>query len=100
MQDTPDPRGTSVPDCIAAHPEAVQQCALKVATAIYATRVTANAEAAKAAGYTVIDPTEWFCTATVCPVIIGNALVYRDGSHVTTSYVKLLTPLLQAELLN
>ncbi|WP_327001487.1 acyltransferase [Dactylosporangium sp. NBC_01737] len=100
MQDTPDPRGTSVPDCVAAHPEAVQQCALKVATAVFATRVTANAEAAKAAGYTVIDPTEWFCTATVCPVIIGNALVYRDGSHVTTSYVKLLTPLLQAELLN
>ncbi|MDG6109230.1 acyltransferase [Dactylosporangium aurantiacum] len=100
MQDTPDPRGTSVPDCVAAHPEAVQQCALKVATAVYATRRTANAEAAQAAGYTVIDPTDWFCTATVCPVIIGNALVYRDGSHVTTSYVKLLTPLLQAELVS
>jgi peptidoglycan/LPS O-acetylase OafA/YrhL len=100
MQDTPDPRGTSVPDCVAAHPEAVQQCALKVTTAIFATRRTANAEAAKAAGYPVIDPTDWFCTATICPVIIGNALVYRDGSHVTTSYIRLLTPLLQAELVS
>ncbi|GAA3255207.1 acyltransferase family protein [Dactylosporangium siamense] len=98
MQDTPDPRGTSVPDCVAAHPAAVQQCALKVATAIYATRKTANEDAATKAGFTVIDPTPWFCTDTVCPVIIGNALVYRDGSHVTTSYIKLLTPLLQAEL--
>jgi hypothetical protein len=100
MQDTPDPRGASVPDCVAAHPDAVQQCALKVATAIYPTRTTANAEAAAAAGFTVIDPTAWFCTDTVCPVIIGNALVYRDGSHITTSYVKLLTPLLQAELVS
>ena len=100
MQDTPDPHGTSVPDCVAAHPDAVQQCALKVSTAIYATRRTANAEAAQAAGYRVIDPTDWFCTGTVCPVIVGNALVYRDGSHVTNSYVKLLTPLLQAELLS
>jgi peptidoglycan/LPS O-acetylase OafA/YrhL len=100
MQDTPDPRGVSVPDCVAAHPEAVQQCALKVATAVYDARRTANAAAAKAAGYPVIDPTEWFCTATVCPVIVGNALVYRDGSHVTTGYVKLLTPLLQAELVS
>lgn len=100
MQDTPDPRGVSVPDCVAAHPDAVQQCALKVASAIYATRRTANLEAAQAAGYTVIDPTDWFCTDAVCPVIIGNALVYRDGSHVTTSYIKLLTPLLQAELVN
>ncbi|MGI5183051.1 acyltransferase family protein [Dactylosporangium sp. CA-152071] len=98
MQDTPDPRGTSVPDCVAAHPAAVQQCALKVTTAIYASRRTANADAAKAAGFPVIDPTTWFCTDTVCPVIVGNALVYRDGSHVTASYVKLLTPLLQAEL--
>jgi peptidoglycan/LPS O-acetylase OafA/YrhL len=100
MQDTPDPRGTSVPDCVAAHPDAVQQCALKVATAVYATRVTANADAAKEAGFTVIDPTAWFCTGAVCPVIVGNALVYRDGSHVTTSYIKLLTPLLQAELVS
>ncbi|MET7425225.1 acyltransferase family protein [Dactylosporangium sp. NPDC005555] len=99
MQDTPDPRGTSVPDCVAAHPEAVQQCALKVTTAIYASRRTANADAAAEAGYTVVDPTAWFCTATVCPVIVGNALVYRDGSHVTTSYVKLLTPLLQKALI-
>ncbi|MEV8516726.1 SGNH hydrolase domain-containing protein [Dactylosporangium sp. NPDC051484] len=44
------------------------------------------------------DPTEWFCTDTLCPAIIGNALVYRDGSHVTTSYIKLLTPLLTAAL--
>jgi peptidoglycan/LPS O-acetylase OafA/YrhL len=98
MQDTPDPRGVSVPDCVAAHPAAVTQCALKVPAAIYATRTAAIASAAQAAGVTVVDPTEWFCTPTVCPVIIGNALVYRDGSHVTASYIRLLTPLLTAAI--
>nr|BFE57797.1 hypothetical protein GCM10020063_023230 [Dactylosporangium thailandense] len=82
MRDTPDPRGISVPDCVAAHPAAVQQCALKVPTAIYATRKTAIEAAAQPAGITVLDPTEWF----------------RDGSHVTTTYIKLLTPLPTAAL--
>ncbi|MEU7875133.1 acyltransferase family protein [Dactylosporangium sp. NPDC049140] len=98
MQDTPDPRGVSVPDCVAQHPAAVQQCALKVPTAEYAARKTAIETAAQPAGISVLDPTEWFCTDTLCPAIIGNTLVYRDGSHVTASYVKLLTPLLTAAL--
>jgi hypothetical protein len=98
MQDTPDPRGAAVPDCVAAHPAAVRQCALKVPTAIYATRKAAIATAAQAAGVAVLDPTEWFCTEAVCPAIIGNALVYRDGSHVTSSYIRLLTPLLTGAL--
>jgi peptidoglycan/LPS O-acetylase OafA/YrhL len=94
MQDTPDPAGVDVPDCVATHPKAVQQCALQVTKAVYAGRRTAIAAAANAAGIVVVDPTDWFCTATVCPAIVGNALVYRDGSHVTDAYVKLLTPLL------
>lgn len=29
---------------------------------------------------------------------MGNALVYRDNSHVAASYIRLLTPLLSGEL--
>jgi peptidoglycan/LPS O-acetylase OafA/YrhL len=98
MQDTPDPAGASVPDCVAAHPAAVQRCALKVATAIDGSRRAAIAAAAVRAGIAVIDPTSWFCTDTVCPPIVGNTLVYRDGSHITSTYIKLLSPLLDGEL--
>jgi hypothetical protein len=98
MQDTPDPGGTSVPNCVAAHPSAVQKCVLPVQTAIYPSRKAAIVAAAQTASIPVIDPTEWFCTDTVCPAIIGNTLVYRDGSHVTTTYLKLLTPLLDGQL--
>ena len=98
MQDTPDPGGTSVPNCVAAHTTAIDKCALAVKSAIYDGRRTALATAAKSAGTAVIDPTDWFCTDTVCPAVIGDTLVYRDGSHVTATYVKLLAPLLGREL--
>jgi SGNH domain (fused to AT3 domains) len=98
MQDTPDPAGANVPDCVAAHPTAVQRCALQVKNAVYDSRRAAIAAAAASAGIAVIDPTTWFCTDVVCPSIIGNTLVYRDGSHVATAYIKLLTPLLNGEL--
>ena len=98
MQDTPDPGGTSVPNCVAAHTTAIDRCALATKSVVYEGRRAALAAAAKSAGMAVIDPKEWFCTDTVCPAVIGNTLVYRDGSHVTTTYVKLLTPLLGGEL--
>ncbi|GAA3267979.1 acyltransferase [Dactylosporangium vinaceum] len=95
LQDTPDPRGVSVPDCVAAHPTAVDRCALTAETALYPARRAAITAAAATA---VIDPATWFCTAEVCPAVVGNTLVYRDGSHVTSTYVRLLTPLLDAAL--
>ncbi|MFI5912764.1 SGNH hydrolase domain-containing protein [Dactylosporangium sp. NPDC051541] len=95
LQDTPDPGGTSVPDCVAAHPTAVDRCALKPAKALHPAR---RAAIDAAATVPVIDPAAWFCTAAVCPAVVGNTLVYRDGSHVTSTYIRLLTPLLDAAL--
>jgi hypothetical protein len=94
LQDTPDPRGAAVPDCVAAHPGAVTRCALAAGPALYPDRRAAIEAAARAEGVAVVDPAAWFCTAAVCPAIVGNTLVYRDGSHVTSTYIRLLTPLL------
>jgi hypothetical protein len=49
-------------------------------------------------GVTVIDPTPWFCADSVCPAIIGNTLVYRDQSHVSATYIRLLAPVLSSQL--
>ncbi|GAA5202053.1 SGNH hydrolase domain-containing protein [Rugosimonospora acidiphila] len=98
MQDTPDPRGASVPDCVAQYTKAVQTCALPASTAVYPSRRVATVAAAQAAAMPVIDPLPWFCTATTCPPIIGNTLVYRDDSHVSATYIRLLTPLLSDAL--
>jgi hypothetical protein len=56
------------------------------------------AQAAGKAGAVVVDPVPWFCTPTTCPVVVGNILVYRDDSHISMPYVRLLAPLLAERL--
>jgi hypothetical protein len=42
---------------------------------------------------TLIDLTQYYCTADRCPSVIGNAIVYGDwGAHVTATYIKTLSP--------
>ena len=98
LEDTPYPGTTvgAIPDCLAAHPDDVQQCSLdrsdplnRLDTMI---QRTTEADAAKTAGATIWDPTEWFCTATTCPPIIGNIVVYSDNSHTTATYITWLAP--------
>ena len=45
-----------------------------------------------------IDPTSWFCTPKVCPVIVGNLLVYHDKSHMTPQWSRFIAPVLSAAL--
>ncbi|WP_436526972.1 acyltransferase family protein [Actinoplanes sp. HUAS TT8] len=47
---------------------------------------------------TQIDPVPWLCTATFCPPVIGNVLVYRDSNHMTTTYAQTVAPLLDDAL--
>jgi len=42
--------------------------------------------------------TNWLCTDKVCPVIVGNLLVYRDSNHITTKYAEWLIPLIDAAI--
>ncbi|MEV4638559.1 acyltransferase family protein [Actinoplanes sp. NPDC049548] len=98
MNDTPWMTG-SVPDCLSEHLDDVGACGRSRETALAKpARRRLIAAAAQRAGATVIDPTPWFCTATTCPPVVGNLLVYRDQHHVTTAYSRLLAPELAAQL--
>ena len=50
------------------------------------------------AGVTIADFTNIFCNATTCPPVIGNIIVYRDNSHITTTWSKHLEPQLEAAI--
>jgi peptidoglycan/LPS O-acetylase OafA/YrhL len=51
--------------------------------------------AAGGSGATLIDLTDYFCTDSFCPSVIGNEIVYRDtASHVTKTYMESLAPYL------
>jgi peptidoglycan/LPS O-acetylase OafA/YrhL len=103
LEDTPNPGNVgSIPDCLAKNVNRIQSCSLpRMAPA---TRLggfiqrRVEAVAAKRAGAIVIDPTSWFCTASVCPAVINDMIVYADVSHTTATYVRWLAPVLSAAL--
>ncbi len=98
VNDTPW-HGTIVPECLSAHLDDPQACARPRAAALLApARRQSVMQAARARGATIVDPVPWLCTATACPVVIGNVLVYKDRHHLTTVYSRLLAPLLSAAL--
>ena len=45
-----------------------------------------------------VDFTNSFCNLKNCPPVIGNIVVYRDNSHITTTWAKHLEPVLDAKI--
>ncbi len=41
-----------------------------------------------------IDLSDYFCYADQCPPVAGNVLIYRHMNHVTSTYVRTMTPML------
>jgi hypothetical protein len=93
----PDPR-TWAPTCLSDHLDAATACAPSRSAAVNASGVAAEAAEVTAAGGHYADVTDLFCTATRCPLIVGNDLVYRDDNHVTVEYAALLRPVIEAEI--
>ena len=46
----------------------------------------------------MIDFTPWQCPDGTCPPVIGNVLVYRQGSHITATWAEKMAPVISAEL--
>ncbi|GAB1642603.1 acyltransferase family protein [Krasilnikovia sp. MM14-A1259] len=93
------PWGNLTPDCLSQHMDRPAACNRPRATAVRSPQLRVRVmDLARSQGVSIIDPLPWFCTATDCPVIIGNVLVYKDRHHITTVYSRLLAPLLSAEL--
>ncbi|WP_407664617.1 acyltransferase family protein [Mycolicibacterium anyangense] len=86
----------NVPICISGHLDNAAACALSRTTSVDQAGITAEANAAKANGGQYADLTDYFCTAQTCPVIVGNALVYLDVSHLTLQYSRVLAPVMAA----
>lgn len=54
-----------------------------------------NAEAAaRTPGATVVDMSDFYCTASHCPMVIGGVVVYLDPEHITATYARSLAPYL------
>ena len=99
ISDTPYlPR--SAPDCVAGHLSDVRPCTIKRrdATVLPAIKA-AELRIAKQEHIPSIDPTSWFCAPRICPVIVGNVLVYHDKAHMTDEWSRFLAPVLEHAIL-
>jgi hypothetical protein len=84
--------------CLSGHLHRVEACTTAPARAVASTRLASEQAVATAAGATYVDTPHCLCTATGCPVIIGDILLYRDATHLTTVATAWLRPLLDVAI--
>jgi len=97
ITDTPYPK-TRVPSCLSQRPTAIDRCNTRTKVALRGPEQRAIFRAyGRDGAVTVIDPIGWLCS-DVCPAVLGNTVVYRDNSHLSTAYAELLAPLLGPRL--
>jgi hypothetical protein len=95
IADTPHP-DQEVYDCVARNPTKMSVCA-------YDRKISAGAKVAHDAvqdqpNVSIVDLIDAICPTDRCAPVIGHVLLYRQGSHLTKTYVETLTPRLAAAL--
>ena len=89
IKDTPVST-SNVPGCVSERLQHLESCAFPW---VRDAATEFDARAAKAApGAALINLTAQICPNDLCRAVIGNALVYRDKSHLTATYARTLAP--------
>ena len=94
ISDVPTPE-RNPPSCVSYHPTNVRACDTSLSAAVRLPDVKSEElELAAREHVEAVDPTSWFCTATICPAIVDNMLVYRDVAHMQPVWSRFIAPLL------
>jgi hypothetical protein len=96
VADNPHPP-EDVPACVSKSMDDLAACAFDEDDALDFDRVAREA-AAEVPGVHLADPAPMLCADGTCPAVIGNALVYRNGAHLTATYAATLADWLESEL--
>lgn len=95
----PSEYGGQVPACLASNLESPGACTFSRAVAEEASGAVAQLRAAELVpAVDVLDLTDTLCNSVDCPPVIGDVLVYRQGSHITNTYALSTTEILQDRL--
>jgi peptidoglycan/LPS O-acetylase OafA/YrhL len=89
---------SDAPACLSGHVDDASACATPRSTAVRTDRISGEVAAVRSHDATFIDTTDWFCTPTSCPAVIGDLLVLRDETHLTPPMAEFLTPMVDAAL--
>jgi peptidoglycan/LPS O-acetylase OafA/YrhL len=91
----PDPHFL-VPLCLSGNLDNVPACMPRRDASVNESGIAAESAATTAGGGQYADLTELYCTAELCPPIVGNTLAYMDETHTTLEYSLQLAPVMGA----
>ncbi len=97
LSDTPYP-ASDIPDCLSAHLHDATACTTGRDQALAHRLTDVERDAAEQAGAAYVAVDDLVCGPVRCPVVVGNLLVYRDNSHLSTPYVRWVAPGLASRL--
>ncbi len=100
IRDTPFPGATvsTIPECVAQYGAYASRCEGTPDSWAWMDPLAQAARDLNLPDQYVIDPTDWICPEGVCRAAIGGVITYFDGSHLTATYARSLSPLLSAEI--
>jgi hypothetical protein len=84
-----------IPSCVADNPVWTSACAFRRVPSPAAEAQVAAADRVKSVG--VIDLAREICPNGTCPAVKNRILVYRQGSHLTDTFVRTLSPAIKAK---
>lgn len=102
LTDNPSPvrtdlvSGSSVYECVALNLDDWSGCSFSATESGGTPAILAAAR--QMPSVSVIDLTPWVCLTDQCPPVIGEILVYRQGSHITDAYARTLQEVLWRHL--
>jgi hypothetical protein len=86
--------------CVSENPQKLTRCTYSREDSKGSGGARAQCEAAGSRhGITYIELNDTICPTAQCAPVIGNVLLYRQGSYLTATYVETLAPRLGAALL-
>lgn len=99
ISDSPGPEldGLSGYECVVKHPRtANEDCTWPYEQAASSEVLEAATEQVDDATFIDLDP--WICPAGTCPSVLRNIVTYRQGTHLTMTYILYLVPVVEAQL--
>jgi hypothetical protein len=97
LGDTPTP-ARDIPACVSANLGRLSACVNPRAEAVRDDRLGIEQQVAAAHDSAFVSTSNWLCSPTACPVIVGDILVYRDANHLTATAASWLAPFLDAAI--
>ncbi|QFU99065.1 Putative O-acetyltransferase [Luteimicrobium xylanilyticum] len=83
---------SSVPDCVAEHPDDLTACATPETVAVPHDPLARAARADRSGDVSVLDVTDRFCADHECRGVVGGVIAYFDQGHMSATFSRTLEP--------